>query len=453
VNRKLILVIIFFGAIIFSFLVLSLFFETHFLPGTMIGGVNVSGKTVADANRMIQENILTYELILRERGNVQENLKGADIGLKYDNDLTESLKSKQNEIFWCFSWINQNSLSFNYVYTFNDQLLRIRFDNLSCFDPSKVIDPKNATLVYSEGAYRIIKEVFGSKVKEKRLYVAIQSYIMSGKKELNLNRLKCYYSPDILSNSLTALNTETAANKYLGAVIIYSYDGGRTVIDQEVISQWIEFDNDLTIKFNNKKIKRFVLELADNYNTYAKFRNFKTSSGTTIQIGGGDYGWLVDVEGVMRDITDAIVQGKTILKKPKYSQKGAVLGQNDLGQTYVEINLSKQHLWYYNDDELIAQGDIVSGDINDGYKTPEGIYSLKFRIKNAVLDGENYQTMVSYWMPFNNDIGIHDATWRSSFGGNIYLTNGSHGCINAPFSLAEILFNHISVGTPIICYY
>ena len=452
-NRKYILLIIYFFAIVFSILVLSLFFETHFLPGTVIGGVNVSGKTVADANKTIQENILTYELILHERGNVQEKLKGADIGLKYINDLTESFKAKQNEIFWGFSWINRGSLCFNYAYTFDAQLLRSQFDNLSCFDSSREIEPKNASLIYSGGAFRIIKEVYGSKVKEKRLYAAIQNYLISGEKELDLNGLKCYYSPGIRSDSLKVLNTETVANRYLDAIIIYSYDGGRTIIDKEEISKWIEFDNDLTIKFNNKKIKGFVSALAYNYNTYAKFRDFKTSAGTTIQVGGGDYGWLVDIEGETRDITDAIVQGKTIFKEPKYSQKGAVHGRNDIGLTYVEINLSKQHLWYYKDDELIAQGDIVSGDVNDGNKTPEGIYSLKFKIKNAVLDGENYQTKVSYWMPFNNDIGIHDAPWRSRFGGNIYLTRGSHGCVNAPYKLAETLFKNITVGTPIVCYY
>jgi lipoprotein-anchoring transpeptidase ErfK/SrfK len=316
-----------------------------------------------------------------------------------------------------------------------------------------VIEPKNATLIYSCGAFRIIKEVYGSKVKEKRLYTAIKNYLMCGKKELDLDGLKCYYSPGIRSDSLKVLNTETVANRYLDAKIIYSYDGGRTIIDKEEISQWIEFDNDLDIKFNYEKIKGFVSALAYNYNTYAKFRDFKTSAGKTIQVGGGDYGWLVDIEGETRDITDAIVYGKTIFKEPKYSQKGAVYGRNDIGQTYVEINLSKQHLWYYKDGKLIDQGYIVSGDVNDGYKTPEGIYSLKFKIRNAVLEGENYQAKVSYWMPFNKDIGIHDANWRSSFGGKIYLTSGSHGCINAPFRLAEILYNNISVGTPIICYY
>ena len=60
---------------------------------------------------------------------------------------------------------------------------------------------------------------------------------------------------------------------------------------------------------------------------------------------------------------------------------------------------------------------------------------------------------VSYWMPFNGNIGMHDASWRSSFGGDIYKTNGSHGCINLPVSVAQELYGYVEKGTPVICYY
>ena len=59
---------------------------------------------------------------------------------------------------------------------------------------------------------------------------------------------------------------------------------------------------------------------------------------------------------------------------------------------------------------------------------------------------------VDVFMPFNGGIGIHDASWRKTFGGNIYLTNGSHGCINTPPDLAHKIFANIKASTPIICY-
>jgi len=55
-------------------------------------------------------------------------------------------------------------------------------------------------------------------------------------------------------------------------------------------------------------------------------------------------------------------------------------------------------------------------------------------------------------MPFNGGVGLHDASWRSTFGGKIYVTGGSHGCINLPRSAAETIYNNISAGTPVLVY-
>ena len=90
----------------------------------------------------------------------------------------------------------------------------------------------------------------------------------------------------------------------------------------------------------------------------------------------------------------------------------------------------------------------------DGCPTPTGVYILNSRQKDTVLVGPNYKSPVSFWMPFiGNSIGLHDASWRWNFGGDIYKTNGSHGCINLPYSLAQSIYDNISVGTPIICFY
>jgi lipoprotein-anchoring transpeptidase ErfK/SrfK len=49
-------------------------------------------------------------------------------------------------------------------------------------------------------------------------------------------------------------------------------------------------------------------------------------------------------------------------------------------------------------------------------------------------------------------MGTHDASWRHSFGGDIYKRNGTHGCVNASLYLAKKVFENIEDGTPIICY-
>ncbi|MGV2686707.1 L,D-transpeptidase family protein, partial [Clostridium perfringens] len=110
--------------------------------------------------------------------------------------------------------------------------------------------------------------------------------------------------------------------------------------------------------------------------------------------------------------------------------------ENDIGNTYVEVNITRQHVWFYKDGTLITQGDVVTGDPGKGHSTQLGTYMLNYKQKEATLRGNNYEAKVVYWMPLNGNIGNHDASWRYSFGGNIYKNNGTHGCVNSPSYLA-----------------
>ncbi|MCI6868503.1 MAG: L,D-transpeptidase, partial [Lachnospiraceae bacterium] len=80
-----------------------------------------------------------------------------------------------------------------------------------------------------------------------------------------------------------------------------------------------------------------------------------------------------------------------------------------------------------------------------------GVWAIDAKKRDAILTGEGYTAPVSYWMPFNGNVGIHEME-RYAFGSNIYLSNGSHGCINTPYDQAEIIYNVVSIGTPVIVY-
>ncbi|MFR2849244.1 MAG: L,D-transpeptidase [Hungatella hathewayi] len=118
----------------------------------------------------------------------------------------------------------------------------------------------------------------------------------------------------------------------------------------------------------------------------------------------------------------------------------------------MEINLTAQHLFFYKDGKLLVESDFVSGNSSKGYDTPPGAYPITYKERNATLKGEDYRTPVDYWMPFNGNIGMHDAGWRSSFGGNIFKTSGSHGCVNLPPSVAKTIYENIEAGMPVLCY-
>ena len=100
----------------------------------------------------------------------------------------------------------------------------------------------------------------------------------------------------------------------------------------------------------------------------------------------------------------------------------------------------------------MIESDFVSGNVSKGNATPTGAYGITYTEKNATLRGENYETPVTYWMPFAGNVGMHDAYWRSAFGGSIYKTAGSHGCINLPPSAAKVVFENVSKNYPVLVY-
>lgn len=142
-------------------------------------------------------------------------------------------------------------------------------------------------------------------------------------------------------------------------------------------------------------------------------------------------------------LPQAIMSGTKVVRQPEMS----------VGNNYVEIDISAQHMYYYENLELRFESDIVTGNVSARHNTPTGVYYLRAKQTNQVLTGRGYASHVNYWMPFiANSIGMHDATWRSRFGGQIYQTSGSHGCVNMPYTNAATLYNMIQVGTPVVVH-
>ena len=119
----------------------------------------------------------------------------------------------------------------------------------------------------------------------------------------------------------------------------------------------------------------------------------------------------------------------------------------------MEIDYTSQHVWYYENGELKLESDLVSGNIAKGNGSPDGVFKVVYKQSPAVLVGEDYESDVTYFIVFAYNVGIHDASWRSNFGGEYYKTRGSHGCVNVPLAFAASLYEMIEKDTPVIAYY
>lgn len=453
-KRIIIGIIISISILLIIYLSTSLYFMKRFYFGTKINGVSVTGKTTEDIEADILAESEAYILKLKQRGNIEENINGSDIEYKYNlENKIGDLKDNQSAFGWIYGVFNTSDYKLEKKVSYNDELLKKKFRSLNCFKNDNVIKPESAKIEYENKEYVIKDEVQGNKVNKDILYKKVKEALNNKVDEINLEEIECYEKPKYTVASKEVVNAKNTLDKYIGSVITHKFGDNKEVLNGDSIHNWLDIDKNFKVSINEEKAREYVNSLSIKYDTYGATRNFKTSIGTTVNVSGGNYGWLINYSEETEALINAIKDGKKEERQPIYAQTAVAYGANDFGNTYVEINLTTQHIWFYNDGVLITEGPMVSGNADSKHATPPGIYSLTYKEKNATLRGENYAAPVSYWMPFNGDIGIHDATWRSKFGGQIYITDGSHGCINTPYDVASKIFEYITQGTPVICYF
>lgn len=457
-----------FGAavlLIGAYVGIGVYYQTRFLPNTEINGIDCSGLTAAEATALLDEAIEEYslEVIGRdyatgEPGVLIGEIKPQDIQLAFADTMgaVEELLAWQEWTKWIEVFADthySHSLIQGVVY--DDAMLESTVKSWNALQKNNMIKARDAYIGgYSEElqAYEIVPETFGTELDVKQVVELVGNAVTMHETMLDLNEFDLYNEAKILrdDNSLTA-PVETA-NRWLGTNITYDWNGNEVVVDANTIRDWVTIENGKAV-LDEDGVKSFVKKQSQEYDTYGKKKNFVTTLGVEMTLNSPSFGWRTDTEAEAEELVLLIQEGSTSAREPVYTHQGMEKGENDIGNSYVEADLTNQHLYLYEDGEVTLETDFVSGRISNGNGTPAGIFGITYKARNAVLRGENYATPVSYWMPFYGNYGMHDASWRGSFGGAIYLTNGSHGCINLPPSMAAKIYEYVSTGFPVICYY
>lgn len=443
-----------FCVLIAAYIGISQYFTNHFYFGSKINGISVSGKTVDQAKAKMASTLQSYVLNIKERDGKTETIKAQDIDEKYNSvNEYQKLKDEQSPYKWIIGIFNGKNSKMTAEISYDSNLLKEKIDKLSCISGDKIIEPKNPSFKYTNKGYVVINEIMGTKINKDALYNVAKNAVLNQQSTIDLDKSSCYIDPKYTSKSPKVSKTKELLNKYVSSKVTYTFGNQNENIDGSAINKWLKIDDNLDVTIDEKEEKTYLKGIFSKYSTVGKTRSFVTSSGSTINVSGGDYGWLVNINKEMEELNSIIKKGQAVTKQPSYSQTAASHNANDIGNTYVEVNLSKQHLWFYKNGSLIVQGDVVTGNVSLNDATPAGVYWVKYKEKNATLKGQGYSSPVNYWMPFNGGIGLHDAPWRNGqFGGNIYLTQGSHGCVNCPPDLAQTIFNNLAAGTPVVLY-
>ncbi len=440
------------GSFLGIYLLMSLYFSSHFLFHTEINGINVSLRAHRDLSNIINDYIKKYELLLIERNESTEVITGQDI--KMSHHKTNSLSRvyrMQNPFTWISSLCRSRRYYIDDLYDYDDTLLGNKINSLRCLN-EQIEEPRNVDFKYMEGSYIIVPERYGNKINRVRFEKIIIQYIAEGRRTLDLNFMSCYENPKYTVSSKKTTNTINRLNKYVSTKITYQFGTVTEQLDGATIHQWLSVNDELEVEISNKEVAAYIKELSKKYDTVGIIREFQSSTGKKVELQGGLYGWKIDRDAETKALVSHIRKEHVMTKEPAYLQKAFSREGNEIGNTYVEINITKQRLWFYKDGKMLVQGAVVTGNPNRGNATVLGVFMVNYKQKEATLKGPGYEAKVTYWMPFFGNIGLHDASWRYRFGGEIYLRNGTHGCVNAPLYLARTVFENIEEGTPVIIY-
>lgn len=437
----------------------SVYCSSHFSKGTIINEIDASGLTMEELESRMREYVLTVRERTGEGSYITETITGDQIGVTVSNtDELNGILKQQNILKAISSYIKgeQQVYTVENLYAYVDSALMTAILKLQGFQESFVTGPENAHISEYDPqiGYRIVPEIRGNVLNQTKTIQTVETAVDALLTEIDLEKAGCYEEPSVYADDAKLTERLAQMKQYTDLRIVYHFGQQEEVIDGSVLSGWLLVDEETNkVSVSEEKIDDFVVMLRKKYDTIFRSREFQTSYGKTITIEGGDYGWWMNYSQEQEQLKEMIKNGESGERIPVYYQTAAVYGSQDYGNTYIEINLTAQHLFLYVNGEKKMESEFVSGNAARGFDTPAGIYGITYKEQDAMLVGENYETPVSYWMPFNGNIGLHDAIWRDSFGADIYKKSGSHGCVNMPYLKAKELYGEIAKGTPVICYY
>ena len=403
-----------------------------------VGGIDLTGMTLEQAAQALTEAAAGYRLALTVNGTAM-TVSAEELGLQLDQAALEQYLAA----------VESGAELPQALFTYESGALK------SLISDKLNTAPKNATVSYSSAkkAFVASEGANGTEVDaaaaDQAAAAAIAMLEPAAQVEVDVKKV----APEFAASSDKVKAAVNTANGYLKVNLSYTYspEGGASTtvaIGTEDLASFVSVSDSMGVSISKSKIESYASRMSDKHSGSDYKASFKTTGGGTIGTTVTYYGQRLNKSALADDIYSCITSGKSGTRTAPYNAKS----DKPYGGNYIEVNLSSQKLWVYKDGQQVVSTNLVSGSVAEGHRTPTGVYSIYAKQTDRYLTGADYRSFVKYWMPFLGGYGLHDASWRGSFGGDIYLYDGSHGCVNLPSSAAKKVYNNISVGTKVILY-
>ena len=438
---------------------MSIYFRSHYLFNTTINGQDFSKQTVEDARAFFAGQADAYALKITESGGKTEDITGSEIDMSWnDSQALDQILKDQNAFAWPMEYFKETSKEITFDISYDKAALEKKVSSLKAVT-AEPIQPQSAYPEFDGNSYVIKPEVYGTDLDSKKLLKQIHESVARLDKEIDLQKEGFYKAPEYTAESPKLKELCQTLNQYCKASITYEMDIP-IVVDKTLISTWLSYDADFHVTLDEAAIRNWMTEFGRRYDTVGTTRPLTTPAGKATEVSGGTYGWIINEDVEFPALVTSIRNGEVVTKAPAYDQTAASHAPQDWGGTFLEVDLAAQHMWYLENGTVVFESDVVTG--KSSTPTPPGVYNILEKLSPTVLVGNivpetnepEYRTPVDFWMRVTwSGIGFHDATWQPAFGGDVYLWNGSHGCINMPYYNAQELYSILQLGTPVVVHY
>ncbi len=432
-----------------------------YVSGTKINSVGVAGLTPEEAKSRVESFYnSSYTLRILGKNDAESQVLGTDIGYRVEAETgsLEEILDRENAAGRPSGPSADNRYQVSMTAVYDENALAERLAALPQVTGASPTSDASIAPWDEEKGFVIIPETEGTQLDLEKLTAAVKDALAKGEASLDLEAAGCYKEITVRADDPALIALRDAMNKSASAEITYQFGSQTVVLTGTETAGWLSAGADGTVSVNRDQAAAFVAGLAAEHDTAQTARTFHTTRGTDVTL-TGPYGWKIDQVAETDALIAAVQAGESTVREPVYASRGASHDGSDYGNTYVEVDIAGQHVYFYKDGSLVWDAPCVTGNLSKNYGTPDGIYGLYYKQQDKVLRGAKradgtyeYESPVKYWMPFNGGIGLHDADWRSSFGGTIYKTNGSHGCVNLPPSKVKELYDYLYKNVPVICH-
>lgn len=444
------------------------YFMNRFLPNTTLNGEDVSLKTVDEVAQAHTDSVSNFSFAVTG-DDIELTIGASDIGAAYDGGaFARKAHGQQKPWTWPLEMSQSHSLSVEQRMTYD----AARFEDVV----GSAIDAHNKDAKKSEDAkidfddkakrYKVTSEVQGNVVDKQEAIKLAKAAIDAKEASVTLGE-DLYLKPEVTSDDEKLNAAVDKVNASFGATQkLVTHGTEVATVGEDLLQKWVKLEDDLSVSFDDAACTTWAQgDLSAKLDTIGSSRSFALPDGRSVSVSGGTYGWCCDGAAIAADIADHVREGTSGEVEVSWKVEAAKWnpGGQEWGDKFVEIDLGAQHVKLFDGDKVAWESDCVTGKTADGHNTPTGVYYINSNMQsgNVELRGEidpkthepEYISYVKYWMPFiDNGYALHDADWRSSFGGDIYKNDGSHGCVNLPPDKAADLYGMVGVGTVVVVH-